>query len=66
MTFILTAIASVLGKDMTFILQVQQRPEVMISSQNDAAALATVATVRAAVGVIFHVAQMHTAPSALA
>ena len=47
------------GKDPALVAQVQQSPVVMIATQDDAAAFTTVATVRTAVRVILHVAQMH-------
>ena len=60
-TLVLTAIASVFSEDMALVLQVQQRPVVVVATQDDAATLATVATVRTSVGVILHMAQVHRA-----
>ena len=56
MTLILTAVAAMLSKDMALVFQMEQCPVVMVAAQIDAAALATVATIRASVGVILHVA----------
>ena len=66
MTLVLTAIATMLCKDMALILQVQQGPVVMVATQDDAATLATVTTVRTAIGVILDMAKVHRPSPALA
>jgi hypothetical protein len=53
-------------ENVPLILQVQQRPVVMVAAQDDAATLAAVTTVRTSVGVILNMAEMHGSPSALA
>ena len=62
MTLVLTTVATVLREDMTFVFQVQQRPVVMITAQDDAA---TLTAVTSAVGIIFHMLQVHRSPTAL-
>jgi hypothetical protein len=54
------------GKDVTLVLQVQQRPIVVVATQDDAAAFTTVTPVGAAVRVILHMAQVHGALAAFA
>jgi hypothetical protein len=65
MTLVSASVASMLSKDVTLIAQMEQRPVVMVASQNDRTTLATVATIRSAIGVILDVLQVHTAPTAL-
>ena len=55
------AIATMFGKHMPLVFQVQQSPVVMVSPQVDASSLATVAPIRPSVGIILHVAQVHGA-----
>ena len=59
------AIAAVPGEDVAFVFQVQQRPVIMIAAQDDVAAPAAVAAVRAAVGVVLDVLQVHRPSPAL-
>ena len=59
MTLILPAVAAMLCEDVSLVAQVQQRPEVMVSTQDDAATLTTVTAVRPPVGVVLHVLQVH-------
>ena len=66
MTLVTTAITTMLRKDMALIAQVKQRPVVMVTAQDDASPLATVATVRTSVWIILHMTEMHRSPSALA
>jgi hypothetical protein len=65
MTLVLTTIASMLSKDMALIAQMEQRPVVMVASQNDRTTLATIATIRTTVGVILDVLQVHTSSTTL-
>jgi hypothetical protein len=65
MTLVSASVASMLSKDVSLIAQMEQRPVVMVASQNDRTTLATVATIRTAIGVILDVLQVHTAPTAL-
>ena len=65
MTLVAPTITTMLGKDMAFVLQMEQCPIVMVATQDDAAALASVATVRSPVGIVFHVAQVHRPFAAL-
>ena len=65
-TLVPTAVAPVLRKDVALVLQVQQRPVVMIPAQVDVATPAAVAPVGAAVRVILHVLQVHRPLAALA
>ena len=66
MTLVLAAIAPVFSEDMAFVLQVKQCPVVVVTTQNDAAALSSVAAIGATVGVILHMAQVHRALATLA
>ena len=43
----------------TFILQMEQRPVVMVTAQIDAATITTVATVRSAIRIVLHMTQVH-------
>ena len=54
-----------LREDMTLVFQVQQRPVVMITTQDDAASLTAVTSVGTAVGIVFHMLQVHRSPTAL-
>jgi hypothetical protein len=54
------------GKDVALIFQVKQRPVVVITTQDDAATLTAIATIRTAIGVILHMTQVHRAFTALA
>jgi hypothetical protein len=65
MTLVSASVASMLSKDVSLIAQMEQRPVVMVASQNDRTTLATIATIRTAIGVILDVLQVHTAPTAL-
>jgi hypothetical protein len=65
MTLVFASVASMLSKDVTLIAQMEQRPVVMVASQNDRTTFATIATVRTTIGVILDVLQVHTAPTAL-
>ena len=64
--FVAAAIASMFGKHMALVFQVQQSPVVVVAAQDDAAALAAVATVGTAVGLVFDMSQVHGATSTLA
>ena len=65
-TLVPTAVAPVLRKDVALVLQVQQRPVVMVPAQVDVSTPAAVAPVGAAVRVILHVLQVHRPLAALA
>jgi hypothetical protein len=65
MTLVLATIASMLSKDVSLIAQMEQRPVVVVASQNDRTTLATVATIRTTVGVILDVLQVHTSSTTL-
>ena len=65
-TLVLAAVAAMLCEDMTLVLQMEERPVVMIATQDHAAAFATVTTIGTTVGVILHMAQVHTTLAALA
>ena len=54
------------GKGMTVVAQVQQRPIVAVSAQDDVSATAAVAAVRTTVGVVLHAAHVCAATSTLA
>ena len=66
MALVLATVATMLGKDVSLVLQVEQRPVVMVAAQDDAATLAAVAAVRPAIRIVLHVAQVHGASAALA
>ena len=66
MALVASTVTTVLRKDVAFVLQVQQRPVVVVATQYDTAALAAVAAVRATVRVVLHVLQVHRAFAALA
>ena len=66
MTLILAAVAAMLRKDMTLVLQVQQCPVVMVAAQDDAAALAAVTAVGTTIGVVLHMAEVHRPSTTLA
>ena len=66
MTLVAPTVSTMFCENVALILQVQQRPVVMVAAQDDAATLAAVTTVRTSVGVILHMAEMHGSPSALA
>ena len=66
MTLVSSAISAVFGIHVLLILQVKQRPEVMVSTQNDVTSMPTITAIRASVGLIFDVFQVHRASSALA
>ena len=65
MTLVAAAVASMLGEDVTLKLKVQQGPIVVVAAQDDASAIAAVATVGTAVGVIFYMTQVHASSTAL-
>ena len=65
MTLVFATVATVLGEDMSLVLQVQQSPIVMVATQENAATLTTVTTIRTAVGIVFHMFQVHRAPATL-
>ena len=54
-----------LGEDVTLKLKVQQGPIVVVAAQDDASAIAAVATVGTTVGVIFYMTQVHASSTAL-
>ena len=64
--FVAAAIASMFGKHMALVFQVQQCPVVVVASQVDASAFAAVTTVGTSIRVVFHVAQVHGTSSAFA
>ena len=66
MAFVLASVTAVLSLDVALVSQVEQRPVVMVSTQDNASTLTAVATVRSAVRVILDVTQMHASASALA
>ena len=65
MTLVATTVATMFGAYVALILQVEQRPVVVVATQIDVATASAVATVGSAVGIILHVAQVHRAASAL-
>ena len=65
MTLVLAAVAAMLCKDMALVFQVQQRPVVMVTAQDDTTTLTAVTAVRTAIGIILHMAQVHGALAAL-
>ena len=65
-TFVSSAVAAMFSENMSLIAQVEQSPVVVVATQYDATALAAVATVGTAVRVVFHMAQVHGAATALA
>ena len=66
MTLVTAAVATMLRKDMPLEFQMQQRPVVMVTPQDDTATLAAITTVRTTVRVILHMTEMHRSPSPLA
>ena len=64
MTFVGTAVATVLCEDVLLIFQVQQGPIVMVAAQDDASSVATVTAVRSAVGLVFHVSEVRRSSAA--
>ena len=66
MAFVLPAIATMLGKDMALILKVQECPEVMVATQDNASTLTSVATIGTAIRVVLHMAQVHRPSPTLA
>ena len=54
-----------LGEDVTLELKVQQGPIVVVAAQDDASAIAAVATVGTTVGVIFSMPLVHASSTAL-
>ena len=65
MTLVASAVAAMLRKDMTLVFQVEQRPVVVVATQDDATTLTAVATVGTAVRIVFHMLQVHAALTAL-
>ena len=65
MTFVLSTIAAMLSEDMAFVFQVKQSPVVMVAAQIDAAPFTAVTAIGTAIGVIFHMFQVHRALTAL-
>ena len=59
------ALAAVGRHDMLLVFQVEQRPEVAVASEDNAAALAAIAAVRTALGQVFGAVEVHTACAAL-
>jgi hypothetical protein len=53
------------GKQMSLILQVQQRPIVVIATQDNASAITTIAAIRSTIIIIFHMLQVHAASPTL-
>ena len=66
MTLVAATIASMFGKYVTLEREVEQRPIVVIATEVDASSASSIATVWATIRVVLHVAQVHTAASALA
>jgi hypothetical protein len=50
---------------MALVPQVKQRPIIMVATQDDAAALATVTAIRTSVGVVLDMLEVHGASAAL-
>ncbi|CUQ57299.1 Uncharacterised protein [Segatella copri] len=65
MTLITATISTMLGKEVALILEVQQRPVVMVAAEIDASSTSAVATVRTAVRLVLYVAQVHGALATL-
>ena len=65
MTLVLAAVTTVLCEDMALVPQVKQRPIIMVATQDDAAALATVTAVRTSIGVVLDMLEVHGASAAL-
>ncbi len=63
MTFVAPSVASMFGKDMSLIFQVEQCPVIVVATQIDAASTPSVTSVGATIGLILHVAQVHGAPA---
>ena len=64
MTLVTTTITTVLSEDMTFVFQVQSRPVVMITTQDDTTALTAVSAVGTTIRVVLHMLQVHASFSA--
>ena len=65
MTLITATISTMLGEEVALILEVQQRPVVMVAAEIDASSTSAVATVRTAVKLVLYVAQVHGALATL-
>ena len=66
MTLVASAVATMLGEDVSLKLEVQQGPVVVVATQVYAATVSAVATVGTSVRVVLNVAQVHRATAALA
>ena len=64
-TLVPASVTSMLREDMTLVTQMEEGPVIVIATQDDTAALTTVATVRTAVRIIFYMLEVHTALTAL-
>ena len=65
MTLITATISTMLGKEVALILEVQQRPVVMVAAEIDASSTSAVATVRSAVGHVLGTAHVCGTSAAL-
>ena len=63
---VFSSVSSVLGEDVPLVFQVEQRPVVVVASKEDTPAVAAVAAVGSAIGVVFHMPEVHGATAALA
>jgi hypothetical protein len=65
MTLVLATVTTMFSEDMPLILQVQERPVVMITTQDNITAPSTVTTVRTGIVVVFYMLEVHAASAAL-
>ena len=61
MTLVTSSIATMLGEEVALILQMQQGPVVVVAAKIDASSTSAIATVRTAIRLVLHVAQVHGA-----
>ena len=64
-TLVLRTIATVPSKGMTVVAQVQQRPIVTVTAQDDMSSTSAVTSIRATIGVVLHATHVCAAAAAL-
>ena len=65
MTLVSTSVAAMLCTHMTLVLEMEERPEVVIASQINTAAITALSAIGTSVGVILHVSEVHGTTTAL-
>ena len=65
MTLVAPAVPSMLGIDVTLVLQVEQRPIIVVTAKDNTSALTAVTSVRATIGIVLDMTKVHGASATL-